>query len=222
MPDSIEAIDIQPAEDPGVTIPAEWIKRLGGGDLGKGRAELRMFMADNRGLTINRGPTAQPPEVRFANQADEAAIYELLLLDLEENARNVAPVSSGRVLAHIQGGTRGQGGVVGVIDGPDGAGPIAVVILMPFQWWWSEEFCLQEIVSFVHPEFRNGRRAAALIEFSCWLSDFMSASAGKSIPVLMGVTAVHRVAAKIRLLARKVTRVGIFCMYPTPKDLTDE
>ena len=50
----------------------------------------------------------------------------------------------------------------------------------------------------------------------------MSASAGKSIPVLMGVTAVHRVAAKIRLLARKVTRVGIFCMYPTPKDLTDE
>lgn len=204
----------QVLDDGSLVISPEMLARFGGGKVDEGRKELRMMLANERDGKVYSGPTVRPPNVRMAGPDDENAVLELLLVDLNENAAHIAPVDSDKVLAHIQTGTRKRGGLVGIID-HDGE-PVAVVILIPGQWWWSNGRYWQELVNFVSPLHRNHGYANDLLDFCKWATDEMSKTMGYNWWLLCGVLGAWRVQSKIALYRRKFVQSGSAFVYPAP------
>lgn len=201
--------------DGSMTIPPDALARFGRGDAGRGRKELRLLMAaEPEGPTMS-GPTERPVSVRIATESDEQACLELLMLDLAANAGHIAPLDEEKVLATIQTGTRRRGGCVGVIDGPDSK-PVALVVLVPYQWWFSNGWYYQEVVNFVHPDHRKSRHVDDLLDFSKWASDHMTKIWGSRVWLLCGVLGAWRVQAKIALYRRKFWQAGAAFVYPAP------
>ena len=121
-----------------------------------------------------------------------------------------------QLVAHIQHGTQGKGGMVGVIDGPDGK-PVAVVVMVDFQWWWSVQRAFQELVLYVHPDHRRSNHLADLIQFQKWAVDEMTKRSGYRVYLMLGVMGIHKVREKIMLYRRKLSRqVGAAWIYPSP------
>lgn len=160
------------------------------------------------------GPTPMPRSVRLAGAADEARLLELLVADIAENAGHIAPASVPTLLQQIQVCTRARGGFCPVVDGADG-NPVGLALLVPTQWWWSDQFFLSEIVMFVHPKARHSRCGAALLTAEKALADNMSKTLGHRIYLLAGVTATQRGQAKLRLYGRHLNPVGGFFVYPS-------
>lgn len=155
-----------------------------------------------------------PANVRLAGTRDEPAILDLLLEDLEENAKTIAPISLSRLSGLIAYATRGHGGFALVIDGDDGQ-PVAVAILQPDQWWWSDQVFLREIMLYVSPPARHGHAGADLLAYEKWLADSMSEAQGERIYLLSGVTGTKRLPAKLRLYGQHMDPVGGFFCYPS-------
>lgn len=198
-----------------MTIPAEALARFGRGDAAKGRKELRLLLAAEPEGQLMSGPTKRPAGVRVATKDDEKACLDLLTLDIGQNGAHIAPMDEEKILAHIQTATRGRGGIIGVIDGPE-AKPVAIVVLMPFQWWWSQGWYLQELVNFVHPEHRKSRHVDDLLDFAKWASDHLSKLNGYRTHLLCGCLGAWRVQAKIALYRRKFMQAGAAFVYPAP------
>jgi len=201
--------------DGGMLVTDEQLARFGGGDAKTGRKELRLLLALDRDGPVYAGPTARPETVRIAGPQDEAALLELMLMDLRENAEHIAPIDDVKCMGHIQSGTRRRGGIVGVIDGPDGK-PVAMTILVPQTWHWSQGWFLQELINFVHPDHRKSRHVDDLLDFIKWASDNMTRNMGSKMYVLCGVLGAWRVRAKVALYRRKFAMAGVACVYPAP------
>lgn len=200
-------------DDGGCYIPREVLERLGNGDVKRGRRELRLLLADLQEPKTINGPTEKPATVRVATEADEPALLELLLVDLAENAKHIAPPNHERILETVRVGTRHQLGIVGVVDGPDGK-PVAACCLIPVQWWWSQARYVQEVFLFVHPEHRQSHHAVNLLQFEKWVVDAWSEGFGYRVFLLAGVTATSKVEEKVRLYRRFMNPVGQFFCYP--------
>jgi hypothetical protein len=141
--------------------------------------------------------------VRMARLEDEDAVYRLLMLLHAENA--LASLSPEKVRSVITHATRGRGGIIGVIDGPNGIE--ASIGLALLQWWYSDEWHLEEIWNFVHPDHRRSTHARRLVEFAKWSGDQLGT------PVLLGVLTRHRLFPKLRLLQRQVPQVGALFLH---------
>lgn len=201
--------------DGSLVIPPEKLARFGDGSVEDGRRELRFLIEAEHDREVRFGPSAKPANVRIATPTDEAAIQALLMVDIEENAKRIAAPDTKRVMWHIQLATRMQGGICGVIDGPDGT-PVAVTLMMPQQWWWSSEWFLQEVGSFVHPAHRKSRYAHDLIAFQRHVGDKQSEGYGHRVYVLMGILGLKRVREKAIMVRRKMRQVGWAFLYPCP------
>lgn len=201
--------------DGSLVIPPEKLKRFGNGSIEDGRRELRLLIEVENDREVRLGPAVKPPNVRIATPADEQAIFELLMLDVEENAKRIAQPDPERIMMHIQTGTRLQGGITAVIDGPGGK-PVAVCVLVPQQWWWSREWFFQEVCNFIHPDHRKSRHIHDLIAFERWIGDEQSKSYGHRVYTLIGVLGLVRARAKAVLYRRKMRQVGWAYMYPCP------
>jgi len=94
--------------------------------------------------------------VRMARPEDEESVYRLLMLLYEENA--LLPMSEEKVRAAIRAGTRGEGGIVGFIDGKSGIE--ASIGMALSQFWYTERWHLNEMWCFVHPDHRNSNMRA--------------------------------------------------------------
>lgn len=211
--------DVTP--DGSLVITREQLALLGGGDVVRGKCNLRRLLAAEREHKLPTAPATKPAKVRIATVADEAAIFELLMADLKENAESVAPISPERVMAHIQAGTRRQNAcVMGVIDGPDRK-PVALVLLMTSQWWWSNALYIQEQITYVHPDHRRSNHIDALLQFAKWWTDSMITSFGHRLYMLAGVLGTKRVRQKSILYRRKFRMVGMAFLYPPPPDMED-
>src|SRR6185437_9324372 len=114
--------------DGGFLVSNEQLIRLGNGDLKKGRKVLRMLIADEREQKVHKGPVEKPANVRIATEADEQNAYDLLMVDLKENALGVAPVDPETLMTNIKRGTRREGNIVAMIDGPNGK-PVGILVL---------------------------------------------------------------------------------------------
>ncbi len=148
------------------------------------------------------------PGVRLARPEDEEPIYRLLLELYAENA--LLPMSEAKARAAIRAGTRGEGGIVGVIDGPQG---IEGSIGMAFSsFWYTDAVHLNELWCFVHPAHRQSTHAKRLIEFAKWCADRLSAS-GTRVPLLLGIVTRHRLLPKLRLFQRQAPQVGAIFMH---------
>jgi hypothetical protein len=209
----------RPSGDDSYVVDNDALIRLGDGSPARGRARLRLLLADERERKPISGPVIKPASVRLATIRDEPAILDLLLADLAENASKVATPSISQIMRQVEPGTRQQGAFVPVIDGDD-AKPVAVAILHPQKWWWSDTIYLSETVMYVAPEARKGHAGRDLLQYECWLSDQMSAEIGQRIFVLAGVTATRRGRTKLRLYSRHMNPVGGFLIYPAIDGMT--
>lgn len=198
--------DQSPSLPDAYQVPPETVARLGG------PAQVRLLLADARTRAPLPERVEKPESVRLATIRDEPELLDLLLEDLEENATTVALPSIERIMTQIHLGTRGQGGFVLAIDGPEGIDAAAIVI--PTQWWWSKDLFLQEVVLYVRPRARKTKAAADLLNYQRWLGQEMSDKLGYQIFALAGVTGVRHVRAKCRLYSRHMSQVGAFFMWP--------
>lgn len=202
--------------DGSIVLTAEELAIFGDGDARQGAHEIRMMIANERDRTINEKPCPRTASasVRLATAADVEAIYQLLLLDVAENAEIIA-VSNEDCIRETITQALAAPNVVGVIDGADGQ-PVAVIMLIAMRWWWSRSFYYQEIPLFVHPDHRKSTHARSLIAFQRWWVDEMTRAFGYRVYLLCGVLGTKKVRAKIALYRRMFRQVGAVFLYPWP------
>lgn len=205
----------QPMPNGSLLITAEQLARLGNGDAKRGRRELRLLLEAEREPEVYDGPTAKPDTVRIATTHDEAAILELMLMDVRENGAHIAPINEDRMLQHIRAATHRKGAIIGLIDGPDKK-PVAICMILPMQWWFSKAYYLMEALSYVHPDHRKTKHIHDLIQFDRWVADEWSKNAGFRIFMLFGILGTKRVREKVILYRRKLSEAGRFFLYPSP------
>ena len=206
--------------DGGLVVNPDQLSRLGDGDAERGRRELRHILATDRDCpTYNKAPEHPPRNVRIAGPQDEAAIMELLLLDLRENAEHIAPIDEEKVLFNVQVGKMadrgGPVGITAVIDGPNGK-PVAVVVMHSVQWWWSQGWHWFETAAFVHPDHRRSRYIDDLLDFEKWVAATHTRNVGFRVYLLCGVLGAWRIRAKIAKYRRKFQLAGVACIFPAP------
>lgn len=199
----------------GYLVTNEQLSMLGHGDIKQGRRMLRSLIMDERERAPIMGPAPHPDKVRIATVADEQAIYNLLVMDLEENAVTVAPIDPDQLIERILLATREQKGMIGVIDGPDGF-PVATIGLFNEKWWWSQQWHFCKLWDFVHPDHRQHGHGKDLIRFGGWCADVMTQKFGHRFYTLSGVLGFKRVRDKVRLYKRLTNMVGAFFLYPAP------
>ena len=205
-------------KDGSMLITPDQIARFGGGDLKAGRKELRVLIASERDRKIHLGPSAKPKSVRIAQPADEEAIFDLIMMDLAENAAVVAPIDETKVRRNIRIALTGENGIkgfAGVIDGPQGK-PVAIGLVIPAQWWWSNQWYLLETINFVHPDHRRSHHIDDILEFERWTADTFTRNFGYRTYMMFGVLGWKRVRAKISLYRRKLAMTGAAFIYPNP------
>lgn len=141
--------------------------------------------------------------VRTATEADEEAIMRLCRLLHEENGQFA--MSDDKVRDALRQGLERRGGIVGVIDGADGIE--AVIFMIIGQLWYSEDWMLEEMFNFVHPDHRRSTHAKRLIEYA------KECATRLGIPLMIGVLSNHRTEAKVKLYERHLPKSGAYFIY---------
>ena len=150
-----------------------------------------------------------PATVRKATEADEPALFDLLMELYKDNGVGIAPRPQD-VREAIRAGTREQAGIlIGVIDGPDGT-LIGSICIVPATWWYSSvSWYLAERWLFVLPEWRKGRSLHDdLFQYARCYQQLCETATGMSWPLVTSVTSFKRLAAKMRLWRRYGRLVG--------------
>lgn len=141
--------------------------------------------------------------VRMARPEDEDSIYALLMLLWKENG--LFELTEAKVREAIRKATERRGGIIGVIEGPNGLE--ASVGLHLEQLWYSDDWWLVEYWNFVREEYRRSTHARRLIEFSKWCADNLG------LDLFMGIVTNERTEAKVRLYRRQLPYVGGFFLH---------
>lgn len=151
--------------------------------------------------------------VRFAAPSDEQPLFDLLMFIHEHEPPLNLPPSPAKIRAKIEYGTRGRGGMIGVIDAPDGT--IAASAMFGFaQLWWSDAPVLEEAWIYVAPAHRDPEKAhwEALVD---WITDIKEKlSPGGGLPAIVGVFARDRAEAKTRLYGSRFEFKGGLFVLP--------
>lgn len=75
----------------------------------------------------------------------------------------------------------------------------AAIFLLITSFWYSNDFCLEELFSYVRPEYRRSTNAKELINFGKRCSDELG------IPLVIGVVSNERTKAKVGLYQRQLS-----------------
>lgn len=151
-------------------------------------------------MTTDMTGTAQS-RVRFAERCDYDQIMFLCHELYQENG--LFDLSESRLKDVIDSHFDRTGVLIGVIGVPGALE--GIIILRLGGMWYSEQDVLQELSSFVLPEFRRSNNAKMLIDFA------KECAAKIGIPLLIGAVSNHRTKAKIELLRRRLGEpVGAF------------
>ena len=130
----------------------------------------------------------------MAKPEDEVEIFEICRQLHAENA--VFPLDVSRVIGMIRALTQQRGGIIGVIRNEHQIE--ALICLTITQFWYSEDFILEEQFNFVLPEYRKSENAKELIIFAS------AAAKNLGIPLIIGILSNERTDAKIRLYRRQL------------------
>ena len=205
----------------GVFFANDEIVGLFPGKAARARAELRSRVHEElTSLVPIAGTPKKPPRVRVATMDDESPLFDLLMLDLSlGHAEHLGRVSEAAVIEHIQAATRPpKTRACGVIDGVDGK-PVALTILGYDRGWWTKEWHIVEMTTFVHPDHRKSRHADDLLEWAKWMSHTASEEFGYRIALLAGVMSLFDIRRKMRLYRRHMNQIGAFFFFPFPPGL---
>ena len=157
----------------------------------------------------------RPQNVRVATHADREVVLESMIRAYEENAlvnqdkaHCLATIDPDRVMEFVNSAFDRKGGVIGVIGTDRIEAHIAIALS---QWWYSSDWHLEELSSFVHPDFRRSTHAKSLLQFGKWFSEKMSDSV--PTPLFIGILNGERMEAKVRLYQRQFTMRGALFYY---------
>ena len=144
------------------------------------------------------------PKVRLAVKED---LNEILSLGKELHSENgLMSLSEEAITKAAIDAINGTSGIIGVIGAP---GHIEGLILLQFrQFWYSDTMHLEEMNTYVKPEYRRSNNAKALIEFA------KEAAIRLGIPLLIGILSNDRTEAKVRLYERRLgKKSGCFFLF---------
>lgn len=136
-----------------------------------------------------------------------ADLPELMEMCRELHLENAQfTMNDAKVTEMIQRAFNGKGAVIGVL-GSTGTIEGAILLLIN-SWWYTDEFCLEEIFSYVRPAFRKSTNAKELITFGKRCSDELG------IPLVIGVVSNERTRAKVGLYTRQLSEPsGAYFIY---------
>lgn len=142
--------------------------------------------------------------VRLATIDDAEEIMTMCRRLHAENGR--LPMCERKVREFLDEAFFEKGGILGVIGQP---GQIEGVIFLRIgQVWYSERYTLEEMFSYVLPEFRRSKNALDLVEFAKLCAKRLQ------LPLLIGILSDERTEAKVRLYERRLSKpAGAFFMY---------
>jgi hypothetical protein len=144
--------------------------------------------------------SALPDAVRFAVKQDLRQLLDLCRLMHAENG--LFPLSEAKVAYELEASIRQESGVIGVIGVP--GTPVAVAWLIAGCDWYTETPSISDRMVFVHPDHREGTtHANDLLAWTQALSDSLG-------PLLIGVLAPNRTAAKLRFYRRRFGEPAAF------------
>jgi hypothetical protein len=141
--------------------------------------------------------------VTRAKLSDRDEIVEICKEDWQENSS--FSLSQEKPEGKIDGILKSGEGVIGIIRRSQIE---AIMIMQISQSWNSTDFCLEELLNFVRPQYRRSTNAKDMIQFAKRCSDELG------IPLVIGVVSNERTAAKIQLYERQLGKScgGVF-MY---------
>lgn len=135
-----------------------------------------------------------PARVRFADRCD---LDELMFLCRELHAENaMLDINEDKVRAMLMSHFNRTGGVIGVIGQPGGLE--GAIVMHMSQMWYSDQWLLEELFSFVLPEYRRSNNAKDLIDFAKYCAKLIG------VPLLIGILSNKRTEAKIGLYRRRL------------------
>lgn len=142
--------------------------------------------------------------VTKAKPEDRSTILEICERNWSENGQ--FSYSPKKVEAMVDRAFSGGGAVIGRV----GDAQIEGVILMVLgQHWYTEAWSLEEVMSYVLPEYRRSTHAKDMIKFAKRCADEIG------IPLVIGVVSNDRTKAKIELYRRQLgDPVGGYFLYP--------
>lgn len=129
----------------------------------------------------------------------------------EENHRENGQfsLSPTKVAAMVDRAFNGGGAVIGVVGGHNSIE--GMLLLLISQFWYTDDWCLEELQNYVRPEFRRSTHAKDMIGFGKRCSDEIG------IPLVIGVVSNERTKAKMELYRRQLGEPvgGYFLHNPT-------
>lgn len=141
--------------------------------------------------------------VRKAKLVDREPILEICKKNHSENGQfslsfNKVELMVDRALAPPDP-TKPDGRLPAVIGIVGGHNRIEGAILLSVgSFWYTDDYCLEEIFNYVHTDFRKTTHAKDMIEFGKKCSDELA------IPLVIGVVSNERTRAKMELYRRKL------------------
>jgi GNAT superfamily N-acetyltransferase len=155
---------------------------------------------------VAAAPTATDklPRVRVATEADIPQLLQLGRMLHRENG--LTGWAEYRIMDAAHRAVAGDGSVIGVI-GPMGHVE-AMIHLFVGRMWYSDDPHLEELYSFVAPEYRRSDNAKALVEFAKITAERLN------IPLLIGIISNKQTEQKIRLYQRRLGKPsGAYFLY---------
>lgn len=142
--------------------------------------------------------------VRKAKPSDRDEVLRICEQDWKENGQFT--LSMPKLEATVARILDGNGGIIGLIERT--AGVEAIIVMQIGQFWYTDQWCLEETLNYVRPEFRRSTNAKDMIAFGKRCSDELS------IPLVIGVVSNDRTKAKIELYRRQLgEQVGGYFIY---------
>lgn len=149
--------------------------------------------------------------VRKAVAADEPAIIDLCKENHAENGQ--FSLAMPKVEAMVKRAFSGGGAIIGVTGTPsrvEGA-----ILLLINQFWYTDDWSLEEVFCYVKPEYRRSTHAKDMIKFGIRCSDELR------IPLVIGVVANERTRPKMELYKRQLGEpVGGYFLHRPAVDLS--
>ena len=146
-------------------------------------------------------------DVQLATQSMAEDIADVLVEGKDEGF--VFPPDRSVILEYVKEIMNQNGGIIGVIYDEDNKRVEGVIGLRLDKFWFSDQWFIRDIFTYVHPDFRRSTRAKCLIAFA------KECSKKINIPLLMGIMSNTRTEAKAKLYERQMNRAGTFFVYNT-------
>lgn len=146
--------------------------------------------------------------VRKAVPDDEPEIFDMCCELHRENA--MFSMDEDKVRGMLRRAFDGSGAIIGAI-GPTNKIEGCIFLIIS-SLWYSSDWCLEELWSFVLPQHRKSNNAKDLVNFA------KQCSTELSIPLVIGVVSNIRTQAKIGLYRRQLSDpVGAYFAFNMPR-----